>query len=319
MYRTMNGTNKSLPYSIDFRITNFVAQPSEFSGKNTFFHQRAQFFLLSNDNTIITNNKKLRPFAFASNKLRPNRKFIFSNFISGIFKFLNLHRLPKNIKEKYFTCIRRHLLITADAVRARLSSSASNNNQTRTFFRFSTGRKIFYFGIYVPCHSNKCSVPPTHVSKHGPKCWLHWTSFCKQQTPQPPLHCTEFPTKPKRIRSLRLGIEYTKDFVYNSASRTYLVIHSDLKRISSKPQCIQRFDRLTRSPYSNNRSFLLYELDRSVFRLCKHLPGVPQEINLTQFVCNHPDLIPEDLDESADDVSIEIDLTQLAYSSFNFD
>jgi hypothetical protein len=46
---------------------------------------------------------------------------------------------------------------------------------------------------------------------------------------------------------------------------------------------------------------------------------VPQEVDLTQFVNNHPDLIPEDLDESADDASIEIDLTQLAHSTYNFD
>ena len=324
----MNGHRKSLPPNkehLEFRISNFFLQPPEFSGKNTFFHNKASFFLLSDDNTIVTNNKNLRPFSFYSNKPCPNKKFIFSNFISGIFKFLNLHRLDKYIKDKYFTCIRRHLLITAAAIKTRLSSSASNNNQTRTFFRFSIGRNTYYFGIYVPCQHSSCSVPPTHVTKHGPRCWIHWRNLCRQLTPRPPLHCSEFPTKPKRIKSLRLGVSYTKDFVHIPFSRTYLVTYTDLHRFSFQPQCLKRFERLIRSPYSNNRSFLLHKTNYTVHRRCKHLPGVPSEIDLTQFVQSHPDLIDDDDDEvffdaqeSFDD-TIEIDLSQLANSYFNLD
>src|SRR5581483_814336 len=39
--------NRRKHYDIDFRITNFIAQPPKLSGKNTMFHQKAQFFLLS--------------------------------------------------------------------------------------------------------------------------------------------------------------------------------------------------------------------------------------------------------------------------------
>ena len=297
---------------LDFRIVNFVSHPPEFSGKNTLFHSRAQFFLLSDDNIIITNNKKLRPFSFYSNKPRPNQKYVFSSFISGIFKFLNFHRLPKEVKDKYFTCVRRHLLITSNAIGRRLHSTASNNNQTRTYFRFSVGRNTYYFGVYVPCRHNRCSVPPTHVTKHGAMCWIHWRNFCKQLTPPSPIHFPEFPTKPKRVKSLRLGIEYTKDFVYMPASNSYFITYRDLKRFLSQPQCLKRFDRLTRSPKSNNRSFLLYKADSTAFRRSKHPPGVPLEVDLTRFIRDHADLIEED-------EPIEIDLTQIANSYFDLD
>ena len=109
--------------------------------------------------------------------------------------------------------------------------------------------------------------------------------------------------------------------------------YNNLNRISFKPQCIERFERLTRSPRSNNRSFLLHKANRSHFRLCKHRPGVPQEIDLTQFVRIHPDLIKEDVPDEIDltqfvrahpdlieeDVPVEIDLTQIANSYFDLD
>src|ERR1051325_1737700 len=309
----MNGTNKSFPpnkerfHPKEFRVKYSTSQPPEFSGKNMLFHYRTSYYLLSDDNIVITNNNRLRRFTFYSNKSRPNRKFVISSFISGIFKFLNLHRLPESIKKKYFTCIRRHLLITAAAVKTRLSSIASNNNQTRTFFRFSVGRNTYYFGIYVPCQHACCPIPPTHVTKRGARCWRHWKDLCRQLTPLSPLHFPEFPTKPKRVQSLRLGISYVKDLVYNSAAHTYLVIHRDLRRFSSKPQCLRQFERLTCSPASNNRAFLLYEENRTVFHRCHHLPSDPLELDLTRFVRDHPDLVP-------DDVLSELDLYQFVLS-----
>ena len=88
---------------------------------------------------------------------------------------------------------------------------------------------------------------------------------------------------------------------------------------------MKRFARLTRLPASNNRSFLLYRTDYTKHRRCKHLPGVSSEIDLTQFVQSHPDLIDDDDDEVFFDAlksfneSIEIDLSQLANSYFNLD
>ena len=141
---------------------------------------QAQFFLLS-DYLIVTNNKKLRPFTFYSNKSSPNRKYIISKFISGIFKFLNLHHIAKYLQDKYFNCIRHHLLLTATAIRDRLLSTASNNNQTRTYFRFSIGRNTYYFGYYLPCKQADCCISSSHVTRYGPRCWRHWKSLCKQR------------------------------------------------------------------------------------------------------------------------------------------
>ena len=315
----MDGTNKNFPSDkenfcpLEFRITNFVSYPPEFSGKNTLFHQNAQFFLLSANNTIITNNKKLRPFKFHSNKSRPNRKYIISNFISGIFKFLNLHRISKNLKDKYFKCIRRHLLITEAAVENRLSSSTNNNNQTRTYFRFSIGRNTYYFGVYVPCLHRHCPVPPTHVTKHGPMCWRHWKDHCKSTTPEPPLHFPKFPKRPKVIRSQRLGISYTKSLAYSSHYQFYVVVSRELTRFSNKPQCLKRFERLTRSPNSNNRAFLLYKENFSLSRRCKHLPGVSQTINLTNIVHTHRRLIDGEFNPY---LPITLDLTKIANLPF---
>jgi len=125
------------------------------------------------------------------------------------------------------------------------------------------------------------------------------------------MHFPEFLTKPKRITSKRLGIAYTKDFVYVQRSDYYLIVRSNLTRISFKPQCIQRFDRLIRSPSSNNRSFLVIDRNRQNFRKCKHLPGKPLELDLTSLADSYFKQIEDD--------SIEIDLTQLANSYFDLD
>src|ERR1051325_9453591 len=106
MNSTMNGTNKSSLNKDRFHLKEFRVKYSasllpEFSGKNTLFHQSASYYFLSDDSAVITNNDKLRRFTFYFNTTRPNRKFIIFNFISGIFKFLNLHRLPESIKKKY--------------------------------------------------------------------------------------------------------------------------------------------------------------------------------------------------------------------------
>ena len=302
-------------FVIEFPVINFVAQPPKFTGKATLFHNKAQFFLLAENNSIITNNKKLRPFVFHFNKNKPNKKFIYSNFISGIFKFLNFHRLPSCMKKKYFTCIRRHLLNTASAIKRRFVSKSKNNNQTKTFFRFSVGQAVYYFGLYTPCNARNCSILPTHVTKHGAKCWIHWKEHCKRSTPPPPIHYPEFPKAPKRITSSRLGVTYTKDLVYMQASNSFLVIYRSLNRSSFNPKCIKRFDRLTRSPASNNRSFLVYQQDRTTFRRCKHLPNKPLELDLTEFVYYNQHLI--DIDFNTD--SVEIDLTQLANHYFDLD
>src|SRR3954452_4909726 len=92
-------------YSLDFKVARFLSLPPTFTGKNTLFsvrNRKSSFFLLGENKDIITNNRKLRPFTFNSNKTNPNKKFVISKFIAGIFKFLNIHKLSDQIKKKYF-------------------------------------------------------------------------------------------------------------------------------------------------------------------------------------------------------------------------
>jgi len=279
-------TKRLPPYEIKFDVTRIYSRPPKamkFTGKNTIFHSRAQYFLLSDNNTVYTNNRKLHSFKFFSNTATPNQKFTYSNFISGIFNFLNLRYLPPNTKQKYFSCIRRHLLITASAIKKRLFTPSSNNNQTRTYFRFSIRRRVYYFGIYTPCcHTNfPCSSPPTFVTRHGAKCWSHWKEFCQSSTPSPIIHYPEIPIHPKHVRSLRLGVEYTKRFVHNAAANKYLIYRENFRRFSNNKQQLHRFQRLIRSPQSNNRAFLVFQENSSVSQWCKHLPGTIESLDLT--------------------------------------
>ena len=92
-------------------------------------------------------------------------------------------------------------------------------------------------------------------------------------------------------------------------------MYKDLNRVSFNPKCIKRFNRLTRSPNSNNRSFLVYQPGRTTTRRSKHLPNKPLELNLTEFVYYNQHLI--DIDFNTD--SVEIDLTQLANHYFDLD
>jgi len=292
----MSTSTYKKPYHVEFSIENFLAQPPKFTGKNTVFcTKNASFFLLGENLNIITNNRKLRPFAFTSNKPTPNKKFVISNFVAGVFKFLNLHKLSDDKRRKYFTCVRRHMQITCDAIKKRRQSPFNNHNQTRTYFRFSVDSKTYYFGIYVPCEKGNCVVCPTHVTRHHTLCWVHSHQQQQQTSPPPPHHRTIFNNIPKTVCSNRLGISYRKEVSYSTRRGAYYIVCSDFRQTSQKKQCINRFERLTRSPRSNHANKLITPNRRSTATLCKH-NAVSVRVNLTnvanRFFRRNPDLLP---------------------------
>jgi hypothetical protein len=105
-----------------------------------------------------------------------------------VFRFLNFHKkFPAQVRQKYFKIVHRHMHEQYKAICRRLTNAKKqdlkNNNQTRTYFRFSVGNQVHYFGFYIPCDSTACCAPPTFVSRQGSYCWIHWKSQCQSLTP----------------------------------------------------------------------------------------------------------------------------------------
>jgi hypothetical protein len=280
-----------------FEISTFTQQPPKYAGKNTLFGRfRASFFLLNffypKSLRIVTNNTKFKDFTIFTDRNLPNRNFIFSHFINGVFRFLNFHKRFSAITcKKYFNIVRRHLHEQFAAIVRRMSNIAKcpNNNQTRTFFRFSVGKQTYYFGFHVPCESSRCCVPPTFVSKQGSHCWIHWRKRCQALTLPPPQHFPVMDNTPKLIVSQRLGISYTKEMSFSERLNKYFVLYKNFKRITFKQKQVTRFDRLTRSSQSNDAAKLITADKPSVSVQCHHFHHRarsyrPTRISLTRFV-----------------------------------
>ena len=92
--------------------------------------------------SVVTLMDGLGKFSFRSISIQSNFNYSISCYIMAIFRFLNIHKLDKVLQTKYFKCIRRHILITKAAIVNRLNSTFQNNNQTRTFFRFTVGKRL---------------------------------------------------------------------------------------------------------------------------------------------------------------------------------
>jgi hypothetical protein len=263
-----------------FEVDTFIQQPPQFAGKNTLFGRfRASFFLLNFDFSknlhVVTNNTKLKQFSFNTDRRRPNHNFVFSNFVNGVFRFLNFHKqLSSDVRQKYFSIVRRHMNEQYQAICRRLENAEiKNNNQTRTFFRFSVNNYTYYFGFYLPCISSSCCIPPTSVTKHGPRCWIHWKKFCQDRTPNPRLYSHEMSNIPKLITSLRLDVSYTKEISFSERLNKYFVVYKNFKCLPNiSKQQIARFDRLTRSPMSNDFKKLITANKSHVAQSCKHQP-----------------------------------------------
>jgi hypothetical protein len=120
-----NNTNNSKKcrqkkYQHTFEVTTFTRQPPKFAGKNTIFSRyKTSFFLLDFNYKkhfrIVSNNKKLKDFSFYSDRTHPSLNFIISNFINGVFRFLNFHNNISEIeRQKYFNIV-RHQVVSSEA------------------------------------------------------------------------------------------------------------------------------------------------------------------------------------------------------------
>jgi hypothetical protein len=280
---TLRRKRHSLSFSVDYSEYS----PTRYSGKNTLFNRyKSCYFLLHYkifSRRVYTNNPNFHDFSCFSDRRKPNFNFVISSFINGVFRFLNFHKLYSSSRRNiYFKIIRRHLLTTFKAVGRRLNSPFSNNNQTRTFFRFSVDKQTYYFGFYFPCNYSfeeglgRCHIPPTFVTKNACLCFLHWPWSCRNSTPSPPSHCSVMSNVPKRIMSRRLGIIYTKEISYSPGRDRCYVVCRDLCPIPNRSSHQKlRFDRLTRSPSSHDfRKLLTFNKDRTVIP-CKHRPVFP--------------------------------------------
>ena len=152
---------KQFPF--EYSIQHNFARPKHFRGSNTmYFRKRSSFFFLLSPNIdslkIVTNHPDLKPIAIFSSSAKPNFNFLIARFVSGILKFLNWVNQP--CKDKIFSTVRRYLLSQFTALKARQHSSASNLNQTKTYFRFSYKRQTIYFSFYLPCMSQSSCVTP---------------------------------------------------------------------------------------------------------------------------------------------------------------
>jgi hypothetical protein len=271
-----------------FTVNTYTTQPEKFAGKNTLFgSSRAKYFLLHYDTPsnfrVYTNHSKLRDFSFHSDRRNPSRKFIFNKFITGIFRFLAFHhRFLHDAFQRYFHIVSRHLHEQYCAIHRRLQPSVRNNNQTRTYFRFSVGQCVYYFGFYVPCNTISCCTPPTFVTRYGAHCWNHWKSFCRSMTPSPPLQVPREPTNiPKSIVCRRLGISYTKELSFSKKHNKLFVVYRDLNYLpNAKDKQLHRFDRLTRSSKSHDfQKLITSDKDHAVVA-CKHQPILSRTVSV---------------------------------------
>jgi hypothetical protein len=244
-----------------FEVNTFIQQPPKFAGKNTLFSRhQASFFLLhfhcTKNFCVVTNNRKFKDVSFYTDRNHPTSNFVISNFINGVFRFLNFHKkFSETERLKYFSIVRRHMIEQFHAICHRLDNAEKikNNNQTRTFFRFSVEHYTYYFGFYLPCISDSCCAPLTFVTRHGARCWIHWKKFCQERTPNPLLHHYEMNNVPKKITCLRLGVTYTKEISFSERLNKFFVVYKNFEHLPniSKQQII-RFTRLTRSSKSND-------------------------------------------------------------------
>jgi hypothetical protein len=118
-----------------------------------------------------------------------------------------------------------------------------NNNQTRTFFRFSVGKQIYYFGFHVPCESFRYCISLTFLSKQGSYCWIHWRKRCQALTLPLFQNFLVMYNTPKLIVSQRLGIFYTKEMSFSERLNKYFVLYKNFKCITFKQKQVTRFDR----------------------------------------------------------------------------
>jgi hypothetical protein len=260
-----------------FQVTIFTQQPKKFAGTNTLFSRfRASFFLLhfTEPFRVVTNNKRLKEFTTLSDRRNPSYNFAISSFINGVFRFLNFHkRFDEATRRRYFFIVRRHMIEQLTAIRRRLSNPEKqpNDNQTRTYFRFSIGRFTYYFGFHVPCFFSNCTAPPTFVTRKGAQCWCHWKKICRHFTPKPILRPPAMNNTSRAIVSRRLGVSYTKEISFSERLNKYFVVYKNFKRLATPTkQQILRFDRLTRSTASNDYKKLITENRPAVSFACLH-------------------------------------------------
>jgi hypothetical protein len=159
---------------------------------------------------------------------------VISNFINGVFHFLNFHKkFSATVQQKYFSIVRRHMNKQFRAICHRLDNAEKikNNNQTRTFFYFSVEHYTFYFGFYLPCVSDSCSALLTFVTKHRARCWIHWKMFCQEYTSNPPLHHYEINNVPKKIISRRLDVSYQKEISFSECLDKFFVVYKNFNHL----------------------------------------------------------------------------------------
>src|SRR2546430_14192664 len=113
------------------------------------------------------------PLVVHSTSKNPSTKFIISHCLRYILTYGK--KLPKFARDKYFHRIRILLLNQHKATNDRVKDDIRKNTRTKTFFRFSFRKILFYFRFYFPCH---CSLPaPFVMSNHRFACHLHHKSL----------------------------------------------------------------------------------------------------------------------------------------------
>jgi hypothetical protein len=75
---------------------------------------------------------------------------------------------------------------------------------------------------------------------------------------------------PKPIVSHRLGVSYTKEISFSERLNKFFVVYKNFKRLPTKKKQVKRFDRLTRSPLSNDAKKLITADKFAVSVPCHH-------------------------------------------------
>ena len=276
-------TTKSSLHTFTIKFVDYT--PSRFTGKNTLFCKRhANFYLLDAPNlTIVTNDANLRPFSFYSHRAyKMKLGFLVSQYVRGMFRYLNFHKnLSASTRDRHFYCVRRHMLLQDDAIEKRRSSKADNLNQTRTFFRYSVARRVYYFGYFVKCSRSstsssdeRCAIPCTFVTKLYRMCPCHFAKRQRRHTPPPPVCSRSTDWKlldqEKTVTSHRLGVRYEKSLSFSKRQQKFFVVFKNLRYIPAPRRCRQRFERLTSKPRPNNVQLLLLPSDSSKAHASSH-------------------------------------------------
>jgi hypothetical protein len=162
-------------------------------------------------------------FSFKTNTSNCSVTWIFKQFISGLMRYLNLHKAVN--KPYLYNLLLKHLTSTYRAINYRLNHATSKHDKhTKTYFRFHHNSRTVYIGIAKLCTAknsdidqSSCNLPTAFICQKSIFCPLHRTQQIRSNTPVPPKsERLKRSTHHKDVYSTRTGSTYRKTYYFNN-------------------------------------------------------------------------------------------------------